>query len=655
MPEYCTSIINLRYKDGSVGTASNPEMFNRQSFEKLKRDSLRRGSLFVDHTFPPDRNSLGAVPTMQQWQQQQVKWQRPADVKRLMGLESEASFLVDGASRLDFGQGLIANCWFLAAIGSLTLHKELLVQVVPHNQSFEDYAGIFHFRFWTFGRWVDVVIDDFLPTFQNQLLSVKSKSVNEFWVPLLEKAYAKLCGSYADMHAGNPSEAFKDFCGGVFMNYELKNKHDYDHDDELWGCLSRASDCKSMIGCGTFAAGGVAANTLSKTGLVDWHAYSVTGVTEVTHRGSTVRLVRLLNPWGRQEWSGKWSDKSELWNEVSFEDRENLVKQDDGEFWMQLEDYCHNFNYIAICCENPNFMDGDLTCQWKCMSYNGRWIAGKSAGGGPWESTFHMNPQFRINVSSVNGENMDNNNLLLSLMQKTVQNRNNASKNTMGFSIYKLPESTNAGKVDPRHLRNNLVRQSYFTTDREVMELIKVEPGEYVVIPHHQYSNCSGDFLLTVYTKAASEDLGITQLQRLLNETLLDGKTNGFDLTTCRSLVAFSNPRGTSGKIDFPLFAKLWEECIGYKELFHQCDADRSGALSLSETVNAAHSRGIAVGSHTIRMLSFRYSGFNNQVPLEGFVALMLQLDSNNSRDVYEFEYYENDIDDDFYEMSIFF
>ena len=48
---------------------------------------------------------------------------------------------------------------------------------------------------------------------------------------------------------------------------------------------------------------------------------------------------------------------------------------------MELEDFCHHFNYMSICCENPNFIDGDLSCQWKCMSYNGSWIAGRTSGG----------------------------------------------------------------------------------------------------------------------------------------------------------------------------------------------------------------------------------------------------------------------------------
>ena len=63
---------------------------------------------------------------------------------------------------------------------------------MPMNAYPQD--GIFHARFWRFGMWEDVYVDDFLPYDSEKNVwwgATSSTSNSEFWVSFLEKAFAK--------------------------------------------------------------------------------------------------------------------------------------------------------------------------------------------------------------------------------------------------------------------------------------------------------------------------------------------------------------------------------------------------------------------------------------------------------------------------------
>lgn len=66
-------------------------------------------------------------------------------------------------------------------------------KIIPESQILtgNKYKGAVHFRFWRFGQWVDVYVDDKLPTKDGKLIYGHCANPDEFWVPLLEKAYAK--------------------------------------------------------------------------------------------------------------------------------------------------------------------------------------------------------------------------------------------------------------------------------------------------------------------------------------------------------------------------------------------------------------------------------------------------------------------------------
>ena len=53
-------------------------------------------------------------------------------------------------------------------------------------------SGLFKFHFWRFNGFVEVVVDDRLPVMGGQLIYARNREEpDEFWVALLEKAYAK--------------------------------------------------------------------------------------------------------------------------------------------------------------------------------------------------------------------------------------------------------------------------------------------------------------------------------------------------------------------------------------------------------------------------------------------------------------------------------
>ncbi|XP_040082776.1 calpain-3 isoform X4 [Oryx dammah] len=640
-----------------------------KTFEQLHRKCLEKKVLFVDPEFPPDENSL----FYSQKFPIQFVWKRPPEICE------NPRFIIGGANRTDICQGDLGDCWFLAAIACLTLNKRLLFRVIPHDQSFtENYAGIFHFQFWRYGDWVDVVIDDCLPTYNNQLVFTKSNHRNEFWSALLEKAYAKLHGSYEALKGGNTTEAMEDFTGGVTEFFEIK-----DAPRDMYKIMKKAIERGSLMGCSIDTIVPVQYETRMACGLVKGHAYSVTGLEEALYKGEKVKLVRLRNPWGQVEWNGSWSDSWKDWSYVDKDEKARLQHQvtEDGEFWMSYDDFIYHFTKLEICNLTADALESDKLQTWTVSVNEGRWVRGCSAGGcRNFPDTFWTNPQYRLKLLEEDDDPDDSEvicSFLVALMQKNRRKDRKLGANlfTIGFAIYEVPKEMHGNK---QHLQKDFflynaskARSRTYINMREVSERFRLPPSEYVIVPSTYEPHQEGEFILRVFSEKrnlseeventisvdrpvlepgntdqeseeqrqfrnifrqiAGDDMEICadELKNVLNRVVSkhkDLKTQGFTLESCRSMIALMDTDG-SGRLNLQEFHHLWKKIKTWQKIFKHYDTDQSGTINSYEMRNAVNDAGFHLNNQLYDIITMRYADKYMNIDFDSFICCFVRLE----------------------------
>ncbi len=133
---------------------------------------------------------------------------------------------------------------------------------------------------------------------------IRCSDPNEFWVALVEKAVAKLHGSYEAIEGGMPIEAMVDLTGGLAERYELKEPSMH---KTLYRYLRRSFAAQAFITCSRKGDWRLA-HKADQNGLVQGHAYTITGLYRVNaDKIGRVHLIRVRNPWGdKNEWTGKY-------------------------------------------------------------------------------------------------------------------------------------------------------------------------------------------------------------------------------------------------------------------------------------------------------------------------------------------------------------
>lgn len=208
-------------------TLNFPPASEDPSNKKVTQICKNYGKKFIDRDFPPMEGSLykkdGDGQTMAGEQaakkaasRKPIEWKRPEE---FMNEESGPIRLFDsGIEPGDIRQGALGDCWFLCAIAALTefdvLVKELFPRDNPDDISANE-AGVYRVRFCKNGLWQEVRVDDYFPCFPGGGPIYSRSNGNELWVLLLEKAFAKMCGSYEAIKSGWAYEAMMDMTGTI--------------------------------------------------------------------------------------------------------------------------------------------------------------------------------------------------------------------------------------------------------------------------------------------------------------------------------------------------------------------------------------------------------------------------------------------------------
>uniref|UniRef100_A0A4W5RM07 Calpain-1 catalytic subunit n=1 Tax=Hucho hucho TaxID=62062 RepID=A0A4W5RM07_9TELE len=632
---YMTRTVTVQWdRDEGLGQNHNAVKFQGQDFESLRARCLQSSSLFEDSLFPCAASSLGFNELGPRSSKTQgVRWKRPPEIC------TRPQFIMDGATRTDICQGALGDCWLLAAIASLTLNDNLLHRVVPHGQDFGgQYAGIFHFQFWQYGEWVEVVIDDRLPVKDGKLLFVHSAEGGEFWSALLEKAYAKLNGCYEALSGGSTSEGFEDFTGGVTEMFELRKAP-----SDLYSIISRAVERGSLLGCSIDITGSHDMEAVTFKKLVKGHAYSLTGVEEVVYRGNMTKLVRIRNPWGEIEWTGAWSDNSREWEGVDRSVRGRLQNcSEDGEFWMSFSDFLLEFTRLEICNLTADALEATQQKKWSSAVYQGEWRSGSTAGGcRNFPATFWINPQFKVALQHPDTAGQSDCSFLVALMQK--DRRKKRKEVHLPHRIFPLHFHL---KRDFFLTHGSSARSELFINLREVSSRFQLPAGEYIIVPSTFEPKKEGDFVLRVFSEKPanyecsskaqnlffhfSRSLSISlslSLSLSLSDTDKDLKTDGFGPDSCRTMINLMDTDG-SGKLGLTEFHVLWEKIKRYLTIFRQFDLDKSGTMSSYEMRMALEAAGFKLTNHLFQLIILRYTEADLAVDFDNFVTCLVRLET---------------------------
>eukprot|EP00727_Mastigamoeba_balamuthi_P000058 m51a1_g10049 putative calpain-type cysteine protease family isoform 5 (1791) ;mRNA; f:41625-47439 len=330
--------------------------------DRITADFECTGTKYTDAEFPPSHKSLYILPD-----RPSATLAAPSAWVRVTE-QSKPQFLFssDGPSPGDIDRGAIGDCCLMNALAVVSAHDRgaLLKDTVFYKTTEAMHrAGVRALRLYSAsGRHIFVIVDDFVPfgltrrrgdaAESVQPVYAHTRSREQWYVAFVEKAYAKLRGSYEsiDGGGGGDGDALRCLVGGALSQVDLTTPEMLRERQKgtLWHRLASLHADPSKF---NFLTCKIAdADMKSLEGLAADRAYGVLGFVTLS---KAHHLVLMYNAYGDDDWQGEWSNASSRWtpgNKGSLPAGIHPFDRPDGTFFLEFEtDFLGYFDTIDCC------------------------------------------------------------------------------------------------------------------------------------------------------------------------------------------------------------------------------------------------------------------------------------------------------------------
>ena len=200
----------------------------------------------------------------------------------------QISIFSDKATSSDVFKGRLEDQELLCSVSALAERHERILSMFDQKEF--NQQGVYKITLRKTGRPFKVLIDDFLPCEPEAGLIFSYSKENEFWVSLLEKAMAKLYGSYIHLRHVPMRHALFDLTGYPTFTYHFDDAQvkKFFARGKFWDQI-RLWDRQGFI-----LVTKTRDELESGAGLVAAQSYNLVDVLNVDGH----KLFKLHNPWG---------------------------------------------------------------------------------------------------------------------------------------------------------------------------------------------------------------------------------------------------------------------------------------------------------------------------------------------------------------------